>query len=525
MNISAAQYQKKIGWLILVTVVIKIILSSFLELGNDEVYYYTYAIQPDWNHFDHPPMVGWMIRLTSLNLHWVSTLSMRLGSILSAAIATFVIFETGTLLKNERAGYIAAVLYSLSIYTTIIAGLFVLPDSPQLLFFTLSIYLMVKMVVKPHLFKIRHWLLLGLFIGLATMSKVHGLFLWAGFGAFILFHHGKTLKDKNLYLAILISLICIIPILYWNIQNDFITYRYHSKRVMHTGISLDSFIQQVVGEFLYQNPLVYISCLIPLLQFKKLKASFLNMGNNDFLHLEALWLLMWLSMPLILIFWTLSLFNPTLPHWTGPGFIALFLMAGVYWSSYSKKIVPNLIKWAGGLITILIAGFLLLVYVFPKQLGSKDQANLGEYNPINDVTGWRYFSAQFETLVQKDISEGKMKQGAPILTHKWFPGGHILFYTAQPLHMPVIGVGALEDLHKFAWLNQTQAGLEIGQNAYTIVPSNLPANPEALYGAYFEKVELAATIPIVSKGVVLRDFYVYRLIKCKLIPIHILARK
>ena len=145
MNISAAQYQKKIGWLILVTVVIKIILSSFLELGNDEVYYYTYAIQPDWNHFDHPPMVGWMIRLTSLNLHWVSTLSMRIGSILSAAIATFVIFETGTLLKNERAGYIAAVLYSLSIYTTIIAGLFVLPDSPQLLFFTLSIYLMVKM--------------------------------------------------------------------------------------------------------------------------------------------------------------------------------------------------------------------------------------------------------------------------------------------------------------------------------------------------------------------------------------------
>ena len=518
MNISAAQYQKKIGWLILITVFIKIILSSFLELGNDEVYYYTYAIQPDWNHFDHPPMVGWMIRLTSLNLHWVSTLSMRIGSILSAAIATFVIFETGTLLKNERAGYIAALLYSLSVYTTIIAGLFVLPDSPQLLFYTLSIYLMVKMVVKPHLFKTKHWLLLGLFIGLATMSKVHGLFLWAGFGAFILFHNGKTLKDKNLYLAVLISIICIVPILYWNIQNDFITYRYHSKRVMHTGISLDSFLQQVLGEFLYQNPLVYITCLIPLLRFKKLKASFLNMGNNDFLHYESLWLLLWLSLPLILTFWTLSLFNPTLPHWTGPGFIALFLIAGVYWSSYSKKELPNLIAWAGGLIAVLVAGFLLLVYVFPKQLGSKDIANLGEYNPINDVTGWRYFSAQFETLVSKDISEGKMKQGAPILTNKWFPGGHILFYTAQPLHMPVIGVGALEDLHKFEWLNKAQAGLELGQNAYTIIPSNLPANPEHLYGAYFDKVELAATIPIVTKGVVLRNFYVYRLIKCKLVP-------
>ena len=104
------------------------------------MYYYTYAVQSDWNHFDHPPMVGWMIKLTTLNLHWLSALSMRIGAILCAAFATIIIFETGILLKNERAGFIAALLYSLSIYTTIIAGLFVLPDSPQLLFFTLSIY-------------------------------------------------------------------------------------------------------------------------------------------------------------------------------------------------------------------------------------------------------------------------------------------------------------------------------------------------------------------------------------------------
>ena len=128
MSIAPAQYQKKLWTLVAITLVVKILLSFLLELGNDEVYYYTYALQPDWNHFDHPPMVGWMIRLTSLNLHWVTALSMRIGAILSAAIATIVIYETGTLLKNERAGYFAALLYSLSIYTSIIAGLFVLPD-------------------------------------------------------------------------------------------------------------------------------------------------------------------------------------------------------------------------------------------------------------------------------------------------------------------------------------------------------------------------------------------------------------
>ena len=93
MPIATTQYQRKLWWLILISLGIKIAVSYFLELGNDEVYYYTYALQPDWSHFDHPPMVGWMIRCTTLNLHWLSDLSMRLGSMLSAVLASVFILD------------------------------------------------------------------------------------------------------------------------------------------------------------------------------------------------------------------------------------------------------------------------------------------------------------------------------------------------------------------------------------------------------------------------------------------------
>jgi hypothetical protein len=167
---------------------------------------------------------------------------------------------------------------------------------------------------------------------------------------------------------------------------------------------------------------------------------------------------------------------------------------------------------------VLIGGFISLVYIFPSQLGATDKQNLGEYNPINDVTGWETCKVQFEQLVIKDIKDSTMQAGAPIVTHKWFPGGHILFYIATPLNMPVIGVGKLVDLHKFVWLNKDMPSLKMGENAYTIVPSNLPVDPQALYGAYFEKIELAKEIPIETKGVVLRNFYVYRLLHCKKLP-------
>lgn len=516
MQSTRMDYTKKTIWLIGITVLVKLVLSFLLELGNDEVYYYTYAVQPDWNHFDHPPLVGWMIRLSTLNLHWVSDLSMRLGSVLAAAISTWIVFQTGTLIKSERAGWIASLCYTFSIYTSIIAGLFIMPDSPQLLFFTWSIYLMVKWVTKPHLFSPYNWLGLGLMIGLATLSKVHGLYLWAGFGGYILFHQIKTFKQPFLYVAVLITIAAILPIIYWNIDNDFITYKFHSKRVLHSGIQLDSFIQQIFGELLYQNPLVYVSCLIPLIKFKKLKTLF----NNS-----ALTLLLWLSLPLISLFWIISLFNPTLPHWTGPGFIPLFLIAGVYWSDASKLFIPSLMKWAMGFLGLLVVGLVLLVHVFPIQLGSKSPENLGEYNPINDVTGWTQFSTDFRALVDHDIKGGVMQDKAPILVSKWFPAGHILFYTARPIQKHVFGIGNLEDVHKFAWLNQDQPSLQIGQDAYFIQPSNLPFDPTQLVLPYFEKRSKTDTIQIHKKGLLLREFYVYRFKNCQKIPAPILPKK
>jgi hypothetical protein len=308
-------------------------------------------------------------------------------------------------------------------------------------------------------------------------------------------------------------------------DNDFITYKFHSKRVMHSGIQVASLLQQIVGEIAYQNPLVYISCLIPLIRFKKLNSIFKSQRTVDQKSSSIVALLLWLSLPLIILFWVISLFNPTLPHWTGPGFIALFLLSGVYWSEVSIKSIPNLIQGALGFLVVLVFGFIGLVHVFPFQLGSKSNENLGEYNPINDVTGWTQFSADFKQLVGQDNKEGVMKDKSPILVSKWFPAGHILFYTARPIQKQVIAIGALEEVHKFAWLNQDQASLQLGQDAYFIQPSNLPFDPTSLVLPYFEKMGKTDSIEIQQRGVVLRKFYVYRFKNCQKIPAPILPRK
>ncbi len=325
-------FSKKVLWLIIASCLIKLVAAAWLELGNDEVYYWTYAIQPDWSHFDHPPMVGLLIRLTTLNLHWVNEVSLRLGSILGSALSTWFIYKTGQLLVNEKNGWYAALIYNCSVYTGFIAGLFILPDSPQMPFWTGALYLMSVLINKENEKRVSVWLWLGLLIGLATLCKVHALYLWAGFGLFIIVTRITWLANWRLYAGVIITLVCVLPILYWNVINDFITYRYHSDRVTHTTIEWDMLGREIGGEFAYQNPVIFILIVIALVSLLRKRISFPGTSTTA-------WILC-MSIPMILLFWGVSLFNPTLPHWSGPGYIPLFFAGALYLQKASRAVYP-----------------------------------------------------------------------------------------------------------------------------------------------------------------------------------------
>lgn len=63
-------------WLLVISAVLRALLAGWIELGTDEAYYWTFAKYPDWSHFDHPGMVGWVIQLFTLNL-WFDNQQVR----------------------------------------------------------------------------------------------------------------------------------------------------------------------------------------------------------------------------------------------------------------------------------------------------------------------------------------------------------------------------------------------------------------------------------------------------------------
>ncbi len=506
-------FRIKLRWLILLSTLVRILFANLLELGNDEVYYYTYALQPDWNHFDHPPLIGFLIKFFTLNLHWVNTFSMRLGAICLAVLNTWIIACIVRRIANDRAAFIAAILFTASIYSSIISGIFILPDSICNTFWLAALYCMV-LIVKPTDQKeqTEALLFLGIWIGLACMSKVHGIFLWLGFLGYLFLHQRSLLKNWALYVSLIISALIISPIVLWNIQHDFITWRFHGERVslLDAGIQIDFFLQAFFGQVLYNNPLlclIYVYLALAVIKNWKFHTKQCK---------KEIAVILYCGLPIILTASFISLFKQVLPHWSGADFFSIMILAAVWIDQeLSMEKIRTVRKVFNGML-IFTLGFMILavciIHFYPgNPIGIKNGKDLGKEDVSIEMIGWEQFAKEFEKIRAEDMEQKTMEVNDPILVNKWFPAGHILFYVARPLEIPVLGEGKLHDLHKFAWLNSMENPIQRTEDAYFISPSNNHVDPEVEYGQDFESIDLRKVIQQKRGGAVVRKWYIYHL--------------
>ncbi len=336
------------------------------------------------------------------------------------------------------------------------------------------------------------------------LCKIHGIFLWFGLGGYILVFNRKLLMQPSLYLAAFISVLIFSPVIFWNIENNFITWNFHSNRVNTEKplLNLTTFFQAFLGQIFYNNP---INVLLTVVALNKYTRKYLSMKFNRFILFTGL--------PIILITTFISLFNNVLPHWSGPGFLTLSFVAAAYLDYIAKsfgKIYPFVLKASISLIlTITICG-LLIINFYPGTMGKHELNNYGKNDFTLDMWGWQEFESQFSSYIKQreDLTKAPSLK---IVCNKWFPAAHIDYYVARPLNAQVIGLGSLIDLHHYAWLNKYRSEITRGENAICIVPSNYPEDVQGAYNSQFSSIKLLNTFCLKRSGKVAKYVSVYLL--------------
>ena len=508
--------------LMVVSAVMRALIAGLFELGNDEVYYWTYALYPDLSHFDHPPMVGWLIRLFTFNLHFDIEFFLRLASVVGGTLNTWLVFQIGKKLKDTLTGWYAALLYTASIYSFVITGIFILPDTPQSIFWLLALWLMLDCVEEMQAGKRGQWLmiLIGILLGLGLLSKYTTAFLWAGFVITLLANRRIWFRKGSFYIMNLLMIAIFSIVIIWNLKNQFASFSYQGGRglVNEAVFNMDILLTEILGEIVYHNPISFLWIVLALVWVFR---------NKAFLAEPKTRLVIFTGLPIIIVFLILSMFRSTLPHWSGPGYMTLIILAALW---IRNGMTSNVVAFPGKIITSLTA-MLLIVTVSMVQIRTgfirlEDPEKTVKKNRIADYSlelfGWRQLGEKFKALAEHYESVGSIDRQAPLVSYRWFPAAHLEYYVARPSERVVLASGDLGAIHKYAWINREHGGFQLNTDAWYITSSRDFRDPALLRPLYYEIILPPDTIDILRNGRTAYQFYVYRMINLQAKPVDVL---
>lgn len=398
-----------------ITTLLHLVVATHAGLSTDEAHYALYGLHLDWSYFDHPPMVGW---LQAIVLPFSqSDFAMRLMPSFFYVLTSLTLYKVSKDFYPQESNYLPfySVLIFQSGFIFQLIGFALLPETPLLLFSLLTVWAFFKLLQSNNA---NYWFYIGTFIGLAALSKYTAITL-AISAAIVLILEVKTQWYKKIpfYLAILIAIILISPILYWNFQHDWISFLYqlkHGTGAQHWLVS--NWLFTYVFQMLSYSPLIFIGGLIStLLSFKHWK----HLGTR---------LLLIFSLPVFILFSWNSGYVEALPHWT-----ALFWMLTTpltarwliyYWQSRFVRIFV----YANVIYSILLISLIFSQFLTPWIPLKQNQ------NFARDLQGWNNVRPQINKLLQTTPTKNTL------FVPNWTLGSRLAWYL-KPLEIKVIDSG------------------------------------------------------------------------------------
>jgi 4-amino-4-deoxy-L-arabinose transferase-like glycosyltransferase len=470
---------------ILIAAVVHLALGFSIEFSVDEAHYALYAQHVAWSYFDHPPLVGWiqwpLVSLTSSE--GVIRLIPEMLWILSAYLVYQVSIEVHHFIRGRNAGYLTSALPSanlcglMAVLIVIAAPMLhilaigLLPDT---LLAPLSLGLMLmalRWLNKDH-FSINDWVITGILLGLAGLSKYTAAFTaFALLFVFLSSPRKPWINTVGFWLAAAIALLFITPVLYWNWVNDWISFKY---QLAHGG----------GGEWLWRRLGAYIGIQILVFGPLFILGSFIFL--KDCMHGKKLSLLALFGFFLIpfAIFASLS-GGGGLPHWTSPAWFCLAPFAGIglakAWVTQHRDSIRILFFIQ---VTLCCIGF---GYVLSGGISSASIKS----NPIADLYGWKVAG-------QKAAEFAKATKANGIAVQNWTLGSRAAWY-ASPV--PVFVLDQRQDQFDL-WFGDLPTGANVVLINWSGMSHPIPVGDKVA----FEACEPLSSLEIERFGRVLSKF-------------------
>ena len=565
------RYEFYLVLLSILAFIVHLHLASTLNLGNDEAHYFVWSLKPSPGYLDDAPFVGYVIYFFT-GLFGKSELNVRLGAVIFSFFDGFLIYYLSYLLfKNKRASFFAFLFFLSAVIFSTALSVMMLPDASLLFFYLCFLILFYKAVkgssnnvkkrsdLKSDLFfrnNLILWMLTGLFLGLAFLSKYTAALIPPSVLLYLLVSkkNRAVLKTFYPYLALAAALLVFSPVIYWNLVHNFMSFKFQlSHGFSHPKPGISLFIQGWLGQFLVVTPFIYLFLIGTFVYSLKFISQWFgrNIKGSDFKSdpfidnlkaesyadiADGFLYSVCLSLPVLVFFIINGYSHRILVHWPDIGYMSAFPIMGYVADRISKsgskmKLWEKLkLKAAKSYVYFAIfSGFFLSFVLYnqiyynsipigkiiryidkEKNLKRRWIFSLIPHIPgkpktadiTNDLFGWGK-GARYIGIVYKGYEAAY--HPLFVLTHHYAIADELVYYGGYKPAVNIYNISGFLNQYDL-WQNLNKIN---GKNAIFIMDNKYMINPMRTYKKDFKSIKKIGRLDIYIKFRPVRVYYLY----------------
>jgi len=372
--------------------VLRIVYASAIELRTDEAYYWTWSKEAALSFLDHPPGIAWLIRFGTA-IFGDTVLGVRFGGIVAMLVMQLLLADMVRRLTHDvRAIVVAVLMPEAALYY----GLLMAKVAPDVAMIPFAVAMMWSLVRLAQSGDGRWWLAAGLFAGLSLLSKFTAIMFAPAVAAFLLVPdwRWRWLRSPYPYLAVLIAIAVFSPVLIWNAQHDWASFRFQGVRATaNYGISL-----RTIGDYIGLQLGLVGFVMLPVVLSGLVLTAWRGTRSR-----EPVAILLSTAVLVPFVYFFLKSFTlrvgDTWPMFMWPvGFAAaavnLTMLPGEGWSA---RMIRSSIFWAE---TALVSGIAFVVIVFLYYAAAPWNL-LGKMDPIGAEAGYEQVAARAQAALDE----------------------------------------------------------------------------------------------------------------------------
>ena len=384
-----------------------------LDLYPDEAQYWLWSLTPDWGYFSKPPLIAWIIRLSTALLG-DDEAAIRVAAPLLHFGTALVIYRIAERLYDPRIAAWSAIAYGTMPGVTV-SSLIISTDVPLLFCWAVALYGFVR---AREAGGTRWWALVGLAAGFGLLAKYAMAYFLISAALLLVLRRDERRHLLGFLAATTLALAIYAPNFFWNLSHGFVSYRHTEANADINGVALHpAALGEFVGsQFGVFGP-IYFAALLAIV-------ALLRRALAD----RRAQLLAVFALPTLAMMIAVSLLARAHPNWAAPTYVSATILVTAFLVERGRQVLV----W--GSVAFHVAAGVLLI-------GARDIAAAigwsipGQYEPLHRLRGWAALGRSVQTFMSEHPGETLLSDNREVLAaliyyvrphpfdaRKWNPG-------------------------------------------------------------------------------------------------------